>query len=293
MRVFVTGATGYIGTTVSEMLQSAGHEVLGLARSDEAERKLKSVGIASHRGNLHDSGSIARGADSADAVIHAALTKDESTAEADTTAVDAILGALKETGKTFIYTSGVLVYGSTGDEIADEDSDRNALSFVSWRPELEDRILKYAAEGARTVVIRPGFVYGRGRGLPAAVIAELRDTGVARYVGDGSNRTTWVHVNDLADLYLLALEKAPAGSAFNGTLLPAISTKDFYDAAARGRGRSESQPVDAARAEFGGMQLEVKLHDQQISGTKAVESLGWEPAGASLFEELEAGSYAR
>ena len=292
MKVFVTGATGYIGSTASERLKSAGHDVLGLARSDEAEQKLKSIGIASRRGNLNDADSIARGADSADAVVHAALTKDELTAEADTSAVDAILGALNETGKTFIYTSGVLVYGSTGDAIADEDADRNALSFVSWRPELEDRILDYADQGVRTVVIRPGFVYGRGQGRPAAVIAELRDTGVARYVGDGSNRTTWVHVDDLADLYLLALEKAPTGSAFNGTVLPAISTKDFYEAAARERGRTESQTVEAARAAFGDMQLEVKLHDQQISGTKAVESLGWKPAAASLFEELEAGSYA-
>ena len=289
MKVFLTGATGYIGGATAEALRASGHTVVGLARSAEAETTLTQRGIAVHRGDINDPASVARGAMGVDAVIHAPKPDSlERWEQFETPAVEALLEVLAGTGRTFIYTSGVLVYGSTGDVVATEKSPRNPMPIITWRPPLEERILAASQRDIRTIVIYPAHVWGHGRGIPGDLVQTLKDDGVIRYIGDGAYRRTFVHVDDLADLYVLALEKADAGSEFNGTVLPAPSYKDLYEAIARGRGRAESWAEEDARRELGDAQVDGATIDQQVSGRLATEVLGWAPKHPSVLAEADA-----
>ncbi len=150
-----------------------------------------------------------------DAVVHAA-SPGAQTRQLTTRRRRAIIGGLRRTSKRFIYTSGCLVYGTTGDTPATEDSPLTALELVRFREALEREILDTAGDGIHPVVIRPGWVYGNRGGTAMMMVCAAAEHGVARYVGDGRNRWTTVHADDLADLYALALERAPAGSVFNG-----------------------------------------------------------------------------
>jgi nucleoside-diphosphate-sugar epimerase len=215
MKVFLTGATGYIGTAVAQRLRAAGHQLSGLARTDQAAAKLEAAGVTPVRGDFTNPAAVASGARSANAVISMATTYD---AKVDAPAVDAILDALAGSNKPFIYTSGIWVNGDTGGMVVDETTPPEPVELVAWRKAVEDRVLEAAGRGVRSVVIRPAIVYGRGGGIPAGFRDSARKEGAARFVGSGGNRWPMVHVDDLADLYLLALERAPAG-----TLLLAVS----------------------------------------------------------------------
>ena len=283
MRVFVTGATGYVGTAVAEALRAAGHEVVGLARSDDAAARLAGAGCAALRGTLTDADVLARGAREADAVIHLAATGGADQAEVDTAAVRALLDALAGSGKPFLYTSGVWVLGPTGDVVADEDAPANPAALVAWRPALEREVVDAAARGIRSVVIRPGVVYGRGGGTPGGFIASGRKKGVVRYVGDGRQRWPFVHVDDLAALYVLALD-APAGTVLNAAG-PSLPVREVAEAAARATGaRAEAWPLEEARARLGPYADALAL-DQQVSAERA-RALGWRPSRPSVLEEL-------
>ncbi len=294
MNVFLTGATGYVGSAVADALRSSGHAVVGLARSDEAAATLAERGVSAHRGDLRDPVSIGDGARQADAVVHTALADDSDLwDELDTSAVEACLRALEGGGKPFIYTSGVLVYGSTNGVVS-EDSPRKPLSAVAWRPPLERQILQSAQRGIRAIVICPGFVYGRaGRlpernSLPRSLFETVVAEGVVRYLGDGGYRRPFVHVADLADLYVLALDRAPGGTTFNATVGPAVSFRDMCREVARGRGRAESWPVAEARVELGDTAVDDTLIDQDISGARAMRELGWRPTRPSVLEDIAA-----
>nr|MBA3767894.1 NAD(P)H-binding protein [Acidobacteriota bacterium] len=140
MRVFLTGATGYIGRGVAHALRAAGHEVVGLARSDDAVSKLQARGVVARRGDLKEPESVSQAAREADAVIHTASTNDSAAPQADRTTVEAIAQALKGTNKPFIYTSGIWVYGDTGERVADEQSPLNPTPLVAWRPANEQLV---------------------------------------------------------------------------------------------------------------------------------------------------------
>jgi nucleoside-diphosphate-sugar epimerase len=289
MRVFVTGATGYVGTAVAEALRAAGHDVLGLARSEEAARKLEAGGCTALRGSLADADVLARGAREADATIHLAATGAADQAEVDTAAVRVMLDALAGGGTPFVYTSGVWVLGSTGDATADEDAPTNAASIVAWRPAVERMVGDAAARGIRSVVIRPGVVYGRGGGTPASFIASGRKKGVVRYVGDGSQRWPFVHVDDLARLYVLALD-APAGTVLNAAG-PSLPVREVAEAAARATGaRAESWPLEDARARLG-VYADALALDQQVSSGRA-EALGWHPSHPSVLDDIRSAADA-
>lgn len=294
MNVLLTGATGYIGSAVVEALQQSGHQVTGLARSDQAMNKLKARGIRMHKGDLLDVMTIEHAAREAEGVIHAGATNDANMAEADTSAVRAILAALRGTGKPFIYTSGVWVMGNTGDQVADESKPLDPTPVIAWRASLEGEIAKAAKQGIRAIIIRPADVYGHGGGLLAMFVQSAREHGTARYIGTGENRWPFVHVDDLADLYVRALEKAPPGTLVIGAHGPSFRVHELAEAASLGagaHGRTEAWALEEARTQMGPL-ADALVLDQQVSGDKAKRLLGWVPTAPSVLEDLKHGSYA-
>ena len=282
MKVFVTGATGYIGTVVSEKLRDFGHQVLALARSDESANKLTAAGAQPVRGDLRDTRVLIHAARGADAAIHLAQEYSAETAHLDRLLVDTVLEEFRLTGRPFLYTSGIWVVGDTGGREADETAPPNPTPLVAWRPAHEQLVLQ--SPGPRGVVIRPAMVYGRGGGVVGGFQQQGRE-GVVRYVGSGENHWPFVHVEDLADLYILALQ-APAGSLYFASAGPAMPVKEVALAtAARNAARVESIPLAEARRTMGLMADALTL-DQRISSRKAMQELGWSPKAKSLTEEL-------
>ena len=292
MRVLVTGATGLIGGAVARRLKAGGHEVAGLARSDASAGKLADEGFGVIRGDLADAASIASAARSVDAVIHAASPGDRNMATYDMAATRSILEALRGTGKRFVYTSGCLVYGPTGDVPATEDSPLHPLELVRWREALEGEILAAATEGIHPSVIRPGWVYGNWGGAAMMMYGGAREHGVARYIGDGRNRWSTVHAEDLADLYVLTLERAPVSSVFNGVHgapTPLVEIARAASQVAGAEGRVASWPLEDARESLWTFADAITC-DQVVSGEKAKRELGWRPSRRSIVDELR--SYA-
>jgi len=292
MHVFVPGASGYIGTVVAERLRAAGYEVSGLARSDASAARLSAAGVRPIRGEFSEPSSLSAAARAADGVINLATTYD---ATIDPPAIDALLDALAGSGKPLVYTGGNWLYGDTGGKVLDETSPPHPLERVAWREKVEERVLGAASRGVRSVVICPTMVYGRGGGVPADFTRSAREEGAARFVGTGENRWPLVHVDDLADLYLLALERAPAGTRLFATAGPAIRVRDLAAAASRGAGaggRTTATPLAEARKTMGTDADGLAL-DQQFSSRRAQEMLGWKPSRPDALQDLEHGSYAR
>jgi nucleoside-diphosphate-sugar epimerase len=288
MRIFLTGATGFIGTAVAEALQAAGHTVAPLARSIDADQDLRHRGLTPFRGDLRNPDSLIVPATACDGVIHAGTTND---GRIDTEAVSRMLHALRGSGKPFIYTSGVWVYGNTGDRVADEESPLNPIPLVAWRPSAERIVLDAAVRG---IVIRPAIVYGRAAGILGDFVQSAHERNAARFVGDGQNRWPLVHVEDLADLYVRALERAPAATVLNAADGPSLKVRALAEAASFGAdagGNTEAWPLEQARATLGAY-ADALVLDQQVSSQKARTLLGWSPHAASPIEELRFGSYA-
>lgn len=288
MKVLLTGATGYIGSAVAAHLLAARHEVVGLARSQESAHKLLERGVSVHRGDLHDSESIAEAARQAEGVIHTASTNGPDAPAADAQTVAAILNALEGTNRPFIYTSGIWVLGNTHDRLADEESRLDPTPLVAWRPANEQRVLEAAARGVRSIVVRPGIVYGREGGIIGGMIQSGRQSKVVRFVGTGENRWPLVHVDDLADLYVRALEKAPAGTLLMATAGKSMRVREVAELVARAagiNGQVESWPVEQARERLGPY-ADALVLDQQVSSQKAMRLLGWTPNAPTLEQEL-------
>lgn len=280
MQLFVTGASGYIGSAVTEKLTGAGHRVTGLARSDASVRKLEKAGAAVVRGDLRDVSAIEKAARESEGVIHLAMELNADAPALDRGAVHAILGGLRGSGKPFLYTSGIWVLGDTAGHVADESTPLSPTPLVAWRPVHENLVLR--AEGLRGIVIRPAMVYGRGGGFVAS-FTEAAKKGLVQFVGSGENRWPFVHVDDLADLYLRALG-APAGSLYFASAGPSVSVRALAQGAARGA-RAEAIPLEEARKTMGPLADALTL-DQLVSARKAERELGWIPRAKPVLEEL-------
>jgi nucleoside-diphosphate-sugar epimerase len=294
MNIFITGVSGYIGRRVAEKLQAAGHQIVGLARSDDAVQWMQEQGITPHRGDLFDAASLTQAALLADGVIHLGAAVGPAWAEGDRIAVGALLGALAGSGKPFVYTSGTPIYGDTGLSVVDEDAPLYPPPFFAWRPQVEQQVLAAAAQDVRSMILRPATVYGRGGGSSLLVLLRLaQHEGVAQYVGTGENRWSTVHVDDLARLYVLAFERASAGSVFNAAAGASVSLKDLATAIsfAIGRERSvASWTLEQARVALG-PRAEFFAMNQQVSGANATLSLGWDAQAPSLLYDVAYGSY--
>ena len=283
MKVFVTGASGYIGTAVCAKLRDFGHQVIGLARSLASARKLEDAGAQAVHGDMRDLPLVARAARESDAVIHLAQEYSADTAQLDRRIAETVLEEFRLTGRPFLYTSGVWVMGDTGGEEADETTPIHPIPLVAWRPAHEQLVLE--AQGPRGIVIRPAMVYGRGGGFAGDFQRQARQQGVVRHVGAGDNRWPLVHVDDLAGLYVLALQ-APAGSLYFASAGPSMRVQDVARAAAAPCGaRVEAIPVEEARRAMGLIADALTL-DQLISSRKAMRELGWTPQAKSVLEEL-------
>lgn len=300
MTVFVSGATGYVGTAVASALMRDGYAVLGLARSDASARRLTAMGAHVVRGTLGDLDVLAEAARGADAVVHAGLPSVDA-AETDAHAVRAMLAAMRAAMHrdaaegVFVYTSGVWVLGDTAGAVADESAETSPAAVVAWRPELERLVL--GAEGVRGVVVRPGLVHGEGGGeaggVPAMLVRAGRERGAVPVVGTGRQRWPFVHVRDLARLYVRALD-APSGTVLHGVAETGVRASDVARAASHAAGvpgRTEPWPADDAREAWGPLADALAL-DQQASTGVAHELLGWHPEGPSVLGDLHSGSYA-
>ncbi|HEX5341626.1 MAG TPA: SDR family oxidoreductase [Duganella sp.] len=297
MKVFVTGATGWVGSAVITELLAAGHEVLGLARSDEGAAQLAARGVAVHRGELSDLDSMAAGARACDGVIHTAFIHDfkdfNAAGEADRAAIEAMGKALAGTGKPLITTSGSahLRPGRIGTENDAPDPEAKAQHRVPS----EELTLALAERGVRAMVMRlPPSVHGDGDyGFVPRLIDIARDRGVAAYIGDGENRWPAVHRFDAAHLYRLALEKGKAGARYHAIDDQGIPTREI--AAAIGKGLHlpvASIPEDEAAAHFGFLARFFGT-DCPTSSKQTREQLNWQPERPGLIDDLALPHYFR
>ncbi|MFB6838994.1 NAD-dependent epimerase/dehydratase family protein [Streptomyces sp. NPDC056361] len=293
MKVLVLGATGYIGSAVVSRLTLEGHDVVPLVKNAAALHPDVPVRV----GDLTDPASLrAAVTDDVDAVVNLATpTGDEAV---DTAALDALLAPLRGTGRAFVYTSGVWVLGATGDTAATEDTGTDPIAIVGYRPRIEQRVLAAAGDDVRAVVIRPGIAYGRDGGIPGLMTGWAREHGTGRYVGPVSTRWPMVHVDDLAELYALALTKAQPGDLLHGVAwesVPAAAVAAAADIAAGGPGRAEPWPYAEAAESLGAPFAEALALDQVVSGRRAVEELGWQPSRPYVLtdlSELTGGTHA-
>ncbi len=285
MPVFVTGGTGYIGRSVVRALRNDAHVTRVLTRSDAAVSVAQGLGVEPVRGELRDLDTLRAEAAHADAIVFLAQDNAEDGPAAARAALEVLLDALPQ-GRTFIYTSGVWVYGSRGDAVIAEDAPLAPLDLVAWRPAHEQLVL--AQQGRlRTIVIRPGVVYGDGGGLPG-MMAEAARTGNLRIVGDGSNRWPTVRHDALAELYARAVAHREVHGIFNATRGASVPYGEIAHAASRaagGSGEIERIPLEAAR-EMMGTFADALAVDLQIDSGRATRELGWEPHRPTLLEEL-------
>jgi nucleoside-diphosphate-sugar epimerase len=294
MRVFVTGATGYIGTAVSEALRRAGHQVTGAARSADAEAALRSRGDLAVAASLQEPDKLAAAAAKADAVIHAAADLSAADAGAvDRAAVEAMLAALAGSNKPFIYTSGVWVFGDTGGRMLGELGPLNPPPLVAWRPAVEELAVEARDRGVASMVFRPGMVFGRKGGALAGFFGQARQDGVVRFIGSGEQHWSSVHADDLAELYRLAIENPAPGELFiacGGMPQPVRKIALAVAKACGIEGKVEAVPVEIGRQKLGPI-ADCLAMDLKAGSTKPARFFGWTVRRPSIVDEILSGSY--
>lgn len=292
MKIFVTGASGFIGTAVTRNLLAAGHHVTGLARSDASAAAIAAAGAEVHRGELDDLDALRTGAAAADGVIHLAFHHDfddyAGAAELDRRAVDTLGAALAGSGRPLVVTSGLLGLTGANGVVTEQDSVSPASPRFS-----EAAALPWADRGVRLAVLRlPPTVHGAGdHGFLPRLITVARERGVAGYPGEGTNRWPAVHRLDAAELFRLAVESAPAGAVLHAVDDQGIAVRDIAERIGRHLDLPvRSIPADAVADHFGWIGAMFTL-DVPTSSERTRRLTGWRPTHIGLIEDLDQGHY--
>ena len=296
MRVFVTGATGWVGSAVVKDLIAAGHQVLGLTRSEKGAEALAATGARVHRGSLADLDSLRRGAAEADGVIHTAFNHDFSkfvaNCEDDRRVITALGSALEGSDRPLIVTSGTLIANSAPGRLAVEE-DEPISSEAHPRSASEEAARAAAAKGVNVSVVRLPQVHDTARqGLVTFAIGIALEKGVCPYVGDGQNRWPSAHILDTARLYRLALEKAEPGATYHAVAEEGVSIRDITEVL----GQQLKLPVrsispDEAKVHFGWLAMFAGL-DAPASSALTRQRLQWQPRERGLLADLEQLEYS-
>lgn len=284
MRIFLTGATGYVGSAVLDALVRGGHDVTALVRNNEKAARAQARGARPIVGNLSEPDSYRVAADGQDGYVHAALDRNGGRGPAtDRIAIDTLLAAARgphaapsSAPRFLIYTSGSWILGRT-DVPANEEAPINPIAMAAWRPTMEDLVLGAHGDGLRTVVIRPGVVYGRGAGMVGDLFQSATN-GLVRVVGDGNNRWPLIYDRDLADLYQRLAAHEDAGGVFHANDEGDERVNDLVAAIApylQHRPDVRYVPIEEARAKMGSYADALSL-DQVVRSPRA-RALGWAP----------------
>ncbi|HLV86700.1 MAG TPA: SDR family oxidoreductase [Candidatus Sulfotelmatobacter sp.] len=300
MKVFVTGATGFIGSALVQELLGNGHKVLGLARSDAGAQSLLTAGAEVHRGSLEDLESLRSGATKADGVVHCAFdhsafgqdfSKFIEVCEKDKRAIEALGTVLAGSNRPLIITSGTGMGSAAAGQPATEDHfDPN---HPNPRKASEVAGASVAERGVNVSVVRLPQVHDTAKqGLITYVVKAARDKGVSAYIGEGQNRWPAAHVRDVARLYRLALEKAKAGSRYNAVAEEGVTMREIATVIGKRLNvPASSLPAEKAQAHFGWLGMFAAM-DMPASSAQTRKDLGWTPTGPTLIADLENMRYS-
>ncbi len=288
MKVFITGASGYVGFNVASAFRRAGHQVLGLVRNEAGAASLAGNEIRPVMGDMEKPESYRAAAEESTVLVHTASDLRGDTVDLDKKTVETLIATGKKgpQPKTFIFTSGAWVYGDTGGKLVDETCPLRPAKLVAWRPGHEAMVLN--AAGVRGLVVRPGCAYGRQGKLTNMWFEGAYREKALRIVGEGNNRWTMVHVDDLADGYVRVAESGLSGEIFNLNDCSRWTVKEMANAAACAAGYSgeiRSVPLDEASRIMGDFASCLAL-DQYVDSSKAMHLLGWQPGHKGFVDEI-------
>lgn len=284
VNVLLTGGTGYIGSAVLKLLLAKGHQVTAVVRSQSSADTVAGEGATAVIGEIIDTGWVTDQLTAVDGAIHLASPGDATSVAFETSICNAVLAAFGGSDNPYIHTSGVWVYGN-GDDLT-EDTPFDAPALVAWRADVE-KILTTADVHAG--IIAPGIVYGYGSGLINVLASARRDDqGALRLIGDGTQHWTTVHVDDLADLYVRAIEQGATGY-YLGVNGQNPMVRELGEAIA-GPAGVRPETADETRSRLFPALVDALLQSQQATGAKARTDLGWKPVQPSLLDQLRAAA---